>query len=502
MSANRNLPLSTTSIFWRESRHHANVCIRRLSPHHTRGSYWSSILPLFCAAPFILAAPTATSLHAQTIGVTSPTPRTDSTSEALTLRNVLERALTQYPAIDAARARTRAARGSRVTAGTFANPMLSYQVDNTPFPGGSPIPGLDREAMTMVSFPLEPLYQRGSRIRRANADVRAAEADALTTRQRVALDAADAFYRTAAAQIHLSADRDLVSWLDSLVTYNRARVSHGAAAEADLIRSELERDRAAADAAMDAADLARARADLGAFLGDTEVGSATQPVAANHLPFDLASATTDVGNSPSASSTKSGSPLLRAALDARPDIQAARARVQAARAGVASEHSMLFRQLGATIGTKQMAGTTSMIAGVSLPFPLFDQNRGEVTRATAERDAAEFEVAARERTARAEIAGTYEAARVLTEQVHALTQPGPQNYLARATEARRITLGAYREGAVPLLQVLDAARAWEDAQVTFYRVLFAQHQSVLALRAAEGVDIMTSLPGNPSNVSH
>ena len=479
-----------------------NECIRRPSLHHTHRSSWSTVVTLLCITPLILVALTATRLHAQTIAVTSQILRSDSTSQSLTLRNVLERALAQYPAIDAARARVRAARGSRATAGTFANPMLSYEVDDTPFPGGSPIPGLDREAMTMATFPLEPLYQRGSRVRRANADVRAAEADALAARQRVALDAADAFYRTAAAQVHVSADRDLLSWLDSLVTYNRARVSQGAAAEADLIRSELERDRAAADAAMDAADLARARADLGAFLGDSEMTAATLPVSANQSPFELASTTTGAGISPSSPSTKFDAALLQAALDARPDLQAARARVQAARAGVASEHSMLFRQLGATIGTKQMAGATSMIAGVSLPFPLFDQNRGEVARATAEREAAEFEMASQQRTARAEITGTYEAARILTEQVHALTQPGPQNYLARAAEARRITLGAYREGAVPLLQVLDAARAWEEAQVTFYRALFAQHQSVLALRAAEGVDIMTSLPGNRSNVSH
>jgi len=489
-----------TSMFWRDQRRRASKRIRQSLLHRTHRSSRSTGVTLLCATPCILVALTATRLHAQATGAASPTSRTDSTTQPLTLRNVLERALTQYPAIDAARARVRAAHGSRVTAGTFANPMLSYQVDNTPFPGGSPIPGLDREAMTMATFPLEPLYQRGSRIRRANADVRAAQADALAIRQRVALDVADAFYRTAAAQVHASTDRDLVSWLDSLVTYNRARVIHGAAAEADLIRSELERDRAAADAAMNAADLARARADLGAFLGDTEVISATQPVSANQSPFEFASTTADPGISPSA--TRFGSPLLGAALNARPDLQAARARVQAARASVASERSMLFRQVGATIGTTQMAGTTSMIAGISLPFPLFDQNRGEITRATAEREAAQFDVAAREHTARAEISGAYEAARVLTEQVRTLMRPGPQNYLARAAEARRITLGAYREGAVPLLQVLDAARAWEDAQVTFYRVLFAQHQSVLALRAAEGVDIMTSLPGNTSNVSH
>ena len=60
---------------------------------------------------------------------------------------------------------------------------------------------------------------------------------------------------------------------------------------------------------------------------------------------------------------------------------------------------------------------------------------------------------------------------------------------ARAEEARRIALGAYREGAVPLFQVIDAARTWGEARLTYYRTLYAQHQSVLALLAAEGSDL-------------
>jgi outer membrane protein TolC len=63
------------------------------------------------------------------------------------------------------------------------------------------------------------------------------------------------------------------------------------------------------------------------------------------------------------------------------------------------------------------------------------------------------------------------------------------SYLARADEVRRIALGAYREGAIPLIQVIDAARAWGEARIAYYQILYAQHESVLALLVAEGVDI-------------
>ncbi|HYM23544.1 MAG TPA: hypothetical protein VEU08_10055, partial [Vicinamibacterales bacterium] len=68
------------------------------------------------------------------------------------------------------------------------------------------------------------------------------------------------------------------------------------------------------------------------------------------------------------------------------------------------------------------------------------------------------------------------------------------SFLSRAEESRRIALGAYREGAVPLFQVIDAARAWADARLTYYRTIFAQQQSIVSLIVAEGFDLYTALP--------
>jgi cobalt-zinc-cadmium efflux system outer membrane protein len=159
---------------------------------------------------------------------------------------------------------------------------------------------------------------------------------------------------------------------------------------------------------------------------------------------------------------------------------------------------MLLRQLGATIGTKQMMGTTSMIAGVSFPLPVFERNRGEIARATAERDAAALDLEASTRTARAQLSGAVAAARLLTERAAALTASADTGFLARAEQARRIALGAYREGAVPLIQVLDAARAWSDARMTYFDLLFAQHESILDLLYASGADLRAALTSMPS----
>jgi cobalt-zinc-cadmium efflux system outer membrane protein len=379
--------------------------------------------------------------------------------------------------IAAAEAQLRAAEGRRTTARTFGNPVLAYQVDQTSFPSGRPLPNMEREAMTTATLPLEGLYQRGPRAARAGAEIRAAESDLATARQRIGLEAAMAYYRTAAAQIESSVAHDLVSWLDTLVAYNRSRVAEGAAAEADLIRSELERDRMTAEAAMSDAELAQSRATLSTFLNVAR-GPNTTVVA-------MADAATPL---PATSASLS--------FETRPDLRVARARSDAATAGIAAERSMVLRQFGATIGVMRTGPTSSMIAGFSLPLPVFDSNRGEIRRANAERDVASLELVARERSAAGEFPGASEVARLLTERVNALSRRDSSGYLARADEARRIALAAYREGAVPLLQVIDAARAWGDARLTFYRLVFAQHQSVLTLVVAGGGDLFAYVAGN------
>ena len=413
-------------------------------------------------------------------------------TRSLTLRDVLDSTLARHPLAQAAQARVRAAEGSRTTARSFGNPMLSYDAENAPFPGGSsPMPGMPRETMVTATLPLESIVQRFPRARGADATVRAAAADARAARQQLALDASRAFFRAALAQVSVSAARDLTAWLDSVVAYNRHRVEEGVTAEADLIRAELERDRAATAATLQEADLARARAELAAFLDRRASSGSDIVVAIDDAPLAM-----PVRIEMPVDTTTAGSDL-RVDLSRRPDVLAARERLSATGAAVTTERTMIIRELGATFGAKRAAGATSMMAGLSMPLPIFDANRGEVARATAERDAAALELAARERAASAEVAGAYEAARLLTERATVLARgaDGRPPFLVRADEGRRIALGAYREGAVSLLHVIDAARAWSEARVTFYQALYAQHESIAMLLVARGDDLLAELPG-------
>jgi cobalt-zinc-cadmium efflux system outer membrane protein len=162
-------------------------------------------------------------------------------------------------------------------------------------------------------------------------------------------------------------------------------------------------------------------------------------------------------------------------------MQSARARVSAATAETSVQRALTIRQVGATFGFKRAEGN-SMIAGISVPVPLFDRNRGEVQRVTGELLAVQHELAWTERAVVAEIEGAYAAAQRLGTQVSTL-QP---SFLDRADEANRITLAAYQEGAATLLQVLDASRTVADVRLTYYRAVLAQRQSVFDLAMAAG----------------
>jgi cobalt-zinc-cadmium efflux system outer membrane protein len=403
-------------------------------------------------------------------------------AEPLTLVELLERVRTRYPGVGAADSRVDIARGARRAAGVFPNPVLGLAIENATLPNREPVPGMDRETMATATLPLEFVYQRGVRVRRAEAGLDAARADALAERQRIALDATHAYYRAALAQVEVAVARELLTWLDSLVAYNRSRVTEGVMGESDLLRAQLERDRVLADLTLQQTQAIEARADLGAFYGDSAAG----------LPRLGSVGTPDAPL-----------PIPVSGHVAHAELQAARARLSAAGAGVGVAQSLFIRDLSAMAGLKRSAGATTLLAGLSVPLPLVDQNRGEVARARAEQSVATFELAATERHVQAELSAAVESSHLLTLGVQELRGPGDSGsagtggrvrYLARADEARRIALGAYQEGAVPLLAVLDAARTWGEARTTYYRTLYAQHESVIALLAAHGRDLFVDVP--------
>ncbi len=422
---------------------------------------------LFCALVFgsVGAVVLGGSASAQSVA-----PVAAAQPPGLTLGVAITAALAQHPLVEAARARVTAAQGSRLTATALPNPIGTYWMENTRFPGQSPS-NLDREISAYATMPLEPLLQRSSRAAQAGAEVRASEASVVTAERDVALQTARAFYRVAVAQASLDAMNENRAAVQELVDYLRARVSQGASPEGEAIRVEVERDRAETDVTLAEVELLRAQAALRGWVGTDGMTLAAMRVVAPDAAL-LSGAL-----SPPAD-------FAARALAQRPELATSRAKVQAAASRIDLERSLKIRDLGASFGLKRTAGVNAMVAGISATLPLFDRNRGEIQRATAERIAAEAEVRWLERAISSEVDGAYHAAARLVAQIASL-RPA---FIRRAEESRQIALGAYQEGAAPLLSVLDASRALTDARLIYARALVAANESIFELGIAAGYD--------------
>jgi cobalt-zinc-cadmium efflux system outer membrane protein len=392
-----------------------------------------------------------------------------------TLEQVVTAAISQHPLVEAARARVDAARGERLTAGALPNPIGTFWMENTGFPGQDLRIPINRETSTYVTWPLEPFIQRSSRLRHADEDVKVAEASLTLARRHVAAEAVQAFFHVALAQALAEEAEENRDRLDQLASYNRVRVDEGVTAEGELLRIQLELDGAATAVAFAEVELTRARAEVAPYLGNvgTNVGGPMP------IRVDVPNA---VASGPSA--LPAFDRVLVRARQQRPELVASRARVASAAAATDVERALSVRQVGATLGNKRVEGQNSMVLGVSIAVPLFNRNRGGVERATNERLAVEHELAWTERTIAANVQGAYESATRLARRLADLQQ----SYIARAEDVHRLTLGAYQEGGVTLLQVLDATRVLADARLTYVRTLLAHRQSLFALALASGAE--------------
>lgn len=388
-----------------------------------------------------------------------------------TLEEIVAAVAAGHPQVQAAQARVDAAAGTRRTAAAWTNPVFTHWIEDSAFSLRGAPPGLDRESSTYGTIPLEPLFQRTARIQRADQDLAVARANVMTARRHVSLEVARVFFRVSLAQIALQTQAENRAALDRLLEFNRARVSEGATAEVELMRVQIEIDRAVLDAAVADAELARARVELRSFLG-------------SQAPSDLTAFR--VSTAPAALLPDAPLPvlpsLLTRARSQRPELTAARARIDAAAAETDYQRRLIVRDVGATVGFKQSAGANSLIAGISLAVPLFDRNTGEVQRSTGERLAAEREMEALARVIDSEVESAYQAA----QRLSAALGGSPSAFVERAVELRRLTLAAYQEGGATLLQVLDATRTLSDARFTYFRTAFAARETLIELSIASG----------------
>jgi outer membrane protein TolC len=143
-------------------------------------------------------------------------------------------------------------------------------------------------------------------------------------------------------------------------------------------------------------------------------------------------------------------------------MEAARRRVEAARWGVRAAWRGTLPDAGVQIGAMQTAGRGAALVGIAIELPLRDRGAAARERARGEQALAEAELEVARGRVAAEVAAAIEVCVRLVEAA-----PAESFALAeRGAEVARIAGTAYREGAVSLMELLDAQRAHADARTT------------------------------------
>jgi outer membrane protein, heavy metal efflux system len=384
------------------------------------------------------------------------------------LRSALELAREHSPRLQAASAARVTAHGRAAERAAFSNPVLEMRQENL----DSPL-GVDR--FTTLTLPLDLTWRRGALRATGREEVAAASLDSIAVLREVEADVAVAFLSAALAGARVDAARTTVESIDGIAAFEETRLREGAVAEGVVIRTRLERDRLRLDLARAEAEAERAHARLAEAVG-LPPERVPRPGGAQIL---LAAVTAP---------EREG--VLERAVSSRPDLAAARRRTVAARHALAAEWRATLPDVGLQLGAKQTGGYNTGIVAVALTLPL--PNTGGAARERARGEVMMAEAAARlvEERIRAEVTAAVRAYERLLAAGARLSEP----LAGRGEEIARIAEAAYREGAISLVELLDAQRARADALAADAEWRTELALARVALLRAAGASILEEEP--------
>ena len=415
-------------------------------------------------APIAQPATTPTAPQPSTVsGPPSPAaplaPRTGPLPQALTLEQALDEALARSPTVVAAQADVEASRGRLRQAGFRPNPQLSVDVEN--FTGSGVYSGLNSvETTVTVNQQLDLFGRRSARVNAAQAALAAQEVRLAIARADLVQAVRTQFAGAAAARdrLRLAIDnaeraRELARIADELVAAGREPPLRALRARANFAQTE------AALRAAEAADLTARRLLAGLFGVAGEVRAVTGPLA----------------------------PVALGVIEPRATLEVRLAEAERLQAQTALRQEQVARRLNPSVGVGvrrlEQTSDTALVAGVSVPLPLFDRNQGNIAAASAAIRAAEARRDAALALATARIGNAQTNLAAARARVDALERAA----LPQATEALRLANLAYRAGRLTLLELLDAQQALAAAQGELIdaRAALAEASATLVRAAAQ-----------------
>lgn len=375
-------------------------------------------------------------------------------------RELLAQAQGAAPQLAEAAAGVRQAEGLARQARARPNPTVGFEMEN--FSGTGPYRGTgEAESTVSIGQALELGGKRSARVAAGRAGLEAARARLVQSRADYAFRLAESYAQAEAAERQVALAQEGLNLAEEVLRVARALVDAGKEAELRSLqaRSAVTSARAALDAAQ--AERAGAFARLTALAGSPAVFSSLGESLLTAPP----AAIRDVD------------------LVTTPAVVAAEAEREAAARRVRVERTRAIPDVTVSAGMRRFSGddSTAVVAGVSLPIPVFDQNRGAITAAQGELQAAEARLSGARLDAQADLRTALFQVEAALSRVGAAVETEQT-----AQEAFQLTRIAYEAGKAPLLELINARRSLAEARAQSIEAQLARLRAEAGLARLQG----------------
>jgi len=365
------------------------------------------------------------------------------------------------------------AHAQETTAYLRPNPGLSLIMDQiNPFPGGPPhSPFGALLSVAAVNYLHERQQKRELRLESAQGATKIAVSGQSDLERTLVFDLRMAFVQTLQEKAILGLAKENLVYYDRVLDVNRERYKAGGIARVDLDRLELQRVQYESDLQTAEVNLRTAKIQLLALLDDRT------PVAQFDVegPFDFSAQVASLDD------------IRQAALNTRPDLQAALQSVEKAKTDhrLAVANGSTDPTFGFDVGRNppidQYIGFS-----INIPLRIFDRNQGEKVRTQLDIDRNEKLVKA----ARTQVFSDVDSAYAMVSSTVVLLQPYKDRYLQQASSVRDTIAFSYQHGAASLLDFLNAQADYRSVQVNYLNLVASYLNAASQLNLAVGHEVI------------
>ncbi len=416
----------------------------------------SLTLALICALA-MLAGPARADTHT----AVSPAATSNPAEPAgpLSLDAALNLARSANPELSAATNELRAVEGAVIQAGLRPNPDISTSVEDTQNRA-------TRTTTLQIGQVLELGGKRAARVATAERGRDVADADLAARRLEVRAAVVGLFFDVLVAQERLQQTDDLVALAQRATLAAARRVAAGKVSPVEETKARVAEAAARIELNQARADLVTARKRLAATWGSTQPRFTQAEGRTEALPALLSDDT------------------LARRLETAPALRRWRHEVERMAAQAELEKAKRIPNVTVSVGAKQVEelGRTQAVVGLSIPFPVFDRNQGNVLEALRRADKARDELRTAELRLGADATQNQERLKALLADVRTLQQeilPGARSAYDAATKG-------FELGKFSFLEVLDAQRTFFQARAQYLKSLSDAHRTAAELERVLG----------------